>query len=368
MAYSLFRVRRQRILIVSKIQHETRTTKAHNMSNIENITFGIEIETSIPSAVAQTRVSVGAYHNGNPVTVAPMFNGAAWKAERDCSIMSPAGYVPCEFVSPVLKGEAGVTHLIAFVEWLNAIGAKVNDSCGVHIHIGVSSFFSEPVDQARFVKILSRLASRNSVALYAQTGSIKRESGNFCHRASLADRKAITKACRAADLTRIDVGRYQLLNLTNLKNHKRTVEFRCFAGTTNIHKILAHLLSVLLLCKVAAARKSLTAWDPTEQLSGKVALENLLRVRPVFKIVDAAPFTQHAKAILAIAFEMAAKYDLAKAAQIPATLPAISPVTPDAIAAANAVLANPATTATQRQAIRAAFDAIRARRAARNTA
>jgi len=125
---------------------------------------------------------------------------------------------------------------------------------------------------------------------------------------------------------------------------------------------------VLLLCKVAAARKSLTAWDPTEQLSGKVALENLLRVRPVFKIVDAAPFTQHAKAILAIAFEMAAKYDLAKAAQIPATLPAISPVTPDAIAAANAALANPATTATQLQAIRAAFDAIRARRAARNTA
>lgn len=331
------------------------------MSNIENITFGIEIETSIPNVIAMTQVRVGSYHNGNPVTVAPLFNGAAWKAERDCSIQSPAGYAPCEFVSPVLKGEAGVQHLVAFVEWLNAIGARVNDSCGVHIHIGVASFFSEPAAQAKFVKILSRLASRNSVALYAQTGSIKREAGNYCHRATLQDRREITRACRANNVASVNCDRYQLLNLANLRNSKRTVEFRCFAGTTNIHKILAHLLSVLLLCKVAAARKSLTAWDPTEVLTGNEALKNLLKVRPVFKIVSAEPFDTHAAAIIAKAFEMGAKYDAAKAAQSPASS-AIAPVTPDAIAAANAALANPTTTPAQRQTIRSAFDAIRAAR------
>lgn len=119
--------------------------------------------------------------------------------------------------------------------------------------------------------------------------------------------------------------RFQLLNLTSLR--KGTVEFRCFAGTTNSDKILAHLLSVFVLVLVAAGRKSLTNWDASEVLSGTQALHNLIKVRPVFDIVGARAFSDRRKAILAKAFEMAAKYDAAKAPAVEPE-PAPAPVTP----------------------------------------
>mgnify|MGYP000891547192 CR=1 FL=1 len=54
----------------------------------ENITFGVELETYIPTAAG---VAVGDYHCGYPVVCghtpsgerlpAPLFNGVAWKAD-----------------------------------------------------------------------------------------------------------------------------------------------------------------------------------------------------------------------------------------------------------------------------------------------
>jgi Putative amidoligase enzyme len=333
------------------------------MSSIDHITFGVEIETTIP---ATAYISIGGYHNGLPVTealhngrrlVAPQFNGAAWRAERDGSIqVRLPGHTPCEFVSPVLKGQAGVRHLLEFVDFLTAIGAHVNPSCGLHVHVGLSSALSiearispdadagnavapapapiQPSAAAKFVRILSRLVTRNATALYAQTGSISRETGSFCKKADEAVRKQISKACRAKNAVRLDYvvptsDRYQLLNLTNLPT-KRTVEFRCFAGTLNAAKILCHLLSVFLLVKVAANRKSLTNWDPAEQLSGVDALTNLLKSRPTFKIIDAAVFEENRVALLRAGFEMAAKYDQAKAEAAAAA--AARPLSVDALA------------------------------------
>lgn len=301
------------------------------MSNIENIKFGVEIETTIPQA---TNIRIGGHGSGSPVSqarcpspenpeqlhtvLAPTFSGATWRADSDGSInVTQPGTMGCEFVSPILQGEAGVQHLMEFVAWLNRIGAKVNTSCGLHFHIGLTSFVSSIEEQAKFVKILSRIVTRNATALYAQTGTLSRERGPFCKKADGNIRKQITIACRKKNLANMQAGRivgdrYQLLNLTNIAT-RRTVEFRCFAGTVNIHKILCHLLSVMLLCKVAAGRKSLTNWDPSEQLSGTDSLHNLLKSRPTFKIVEAAPFEQNKKALLAAGFEMATKYDQARA-------------------------------------------------------
>ena len=80
---------------------------------------------------------VGAEPHTNLPLNAPTFNGNHWKAERDGSIRVKPGRVACEFVSPILKGGAGVEHLLQFVEWANAIGANVNASCGCHITVGV---------------------------------------------------------------------------------------------------------------------------------------------------------------------------------------------------------------------------------------
>ena len=120
------------------------------------IQWGIELETRLPLSAG---VTVGGYHNGFAVTTgldqrdglplnAPKFKSTAWKAERDGSIRCDARQVPCEFVSPILHGSEGVEHLMEFVEWMNAIGASVNDSCGCHITVGIESIIGSSETKA----------------------------------------------------------------------------------------------------------------------------------------------------------------------------------------------------------------------------
>ena len=82
----------------------------------EAITFGIELETTIPTT---SGIHVGFYHRGDPIIngnragtgealAAPRFKRAAWRAERDGSIRVNPGRKACEFVSPVLSGTEGV--------------------------------------------------------------------------------------------------------------------------------------------------------------------------------------------------------------------------------------------------------------------
>src|SRR6516164_7580401 len=96
--------------------------------DVNDLTFGIEIETAMPRGV----VRVGNYHGGYQVPQLPH----GWRAERDASIHCPQGYEPCEIVSPVLKGEEGVRQVVEVLAWLKGIGAKVNRSTGFHVHVG----------------------------------------------------------------------------------------------------------------------------------------------------------------------------------------------------------------------------------------
>ncbi len=98
--------------------------------NIENLTFGVEIETTIPIAA---RINVGAYHRGAPLAgvardandtpiMIPNCNGRCWKAELDGSIhVNSRGYQACEFVSPILQGEAGILAGLRAIEQRDAL-------------------------------------------------------------------------------------------------------------------------------------------------------------------------------------------------------------------------------------------------------
>lgn len=291
------------------------------MNNIENITFGVEIETTIPHAAY---VTVGAYHNGRPVLTArnqegeskscPIFNGKPWKAERDASIqITKAGHMACEWVSPVLKGEAGVLHLIAFVEFLRDIGATVNPSCGLHIHVGVEGAAAGE-EVTAYLERLVRLVSFNSKALYAQTGTLSRERGAYCAPMGQHTREAVKKARKSKVLRDASAcgSRYQLLNLQPVARIG-TVEFRCFAATLNTNKVLLHLFSALSLCIIARKAKTPSSWD-NKALTGTKALTNFLKVRPMTRVVGSPAMTERFPRMLSKALEMGEKYDLAVAA------------------------------------------------------
>ena len=230
----------------------------------EAITFGVELETTIPAAAG---IVVGPYHGGLPVAegvaaatgervAAPHFNGIRWKAERDGSIRCESGRAACEFVSPVLSGAAGVEALLAFVDWAKAVGATVNSSCGCHITVGVASVIgtSDPQAVGEFARKLAHLAHWHARALYGQTGTGRHlntysrpfEAAVGAHARRMLRRPLPADKDRAAR----SCGR-GMVNFGKLFTHG-VVEFRVFAGTLNQQKLMHHLATVLGLCRRAA--------------------------------------------------------------------------------------------------------------------
>jgi hypothetical protein len=97
--------------------------------NANEMTFGIEIETTAPeSALQNDGLRIGSYHYGIQVPYLP----EGWKAERDGSIRSNHGEHACEIVSPILRGAEGLAQVAEVLRTLEAKGHRVNVSCGVH--------------------------------------------------------------------------------------------------------------------------------------------------------------------------------------------------------------------------------------------
>jgi hypothetical protein len=110
------------------------------------MTFGIEIEcVGVDTHSAKRALEAagiicennGYNHNTRPV----------WKVVTDGSLSSRDG--ACEVVSPVLNGTDGLTEVRTVMSVLRTAGARINESCGMHIHIGV-----DRLDQAHQARII----------------------------------------------------------------------------------------------------------------------------------------------------------------------------------------------------------------------
>lgn len=233
-----------------------------SLEELNNITFGVEIETTIPN---NSSVSVGSYSTGTALpSEAPSFNGASWRAHSDVSIRpSTPSHKGCEFVSPVLKGEAGLKHIVEFMAWLRSVGAKVNRSTGTHVHVGVKSVIGNAsMDEVlNWVVKVGELGKKYSTGIYASTGSTRNLSSTTRYCLPLTDNfktasvEAKKAECKSSGLNMVKSGaggKYSMINFTNVGGGKHTVEFRAYAGTTNTAKMLNHILgsiAVTLLAK-----------------------------------------------------------------------------------------------------------------------
>ena len=188
------------------------------------LTFGIEIETHVPYGA----VRVGGYRQGSRDDRLPR----GWQVKYDCSISAPARRQGAEFVSPVLRGAAGIKSVIDAVQAINDMGGKVNASCGLHVHVG---FDRNDTDTLRR---LINLVANFEGGIYAATGTPNRMHGTWCRSTNeQADADRVIERGRSGD-------RYRLLNLTNLMgagHGSPTVEFRAFSGSLNITKIIGYI-------------------------------------------------------------------------------------------------------------------------------
>lgn len=226
-------------------------------TTVQNLTFGVEIETGVPYSA---NLNIGGYHNGRTLPDFPTIgtvHGSKWKASGDSSI-SVQGHSGCEFVSPILKGADGLRNLTEAVEKIKALGAKVNRTTGVHVHVQF------PSNDLAALRRLIHLVAHWESALYATTGTKTRETGTYC-------RSIKTPTARNANYTNISNvqsvfnDRYRILNVTPLLSGRQpTVEFRCFSGSTNPKKIVAWTMLCLSLVEAALNGTRAKAWDMPE--------------------------------------------------------------------------------------------------------
>lgn len=216
--------RLNRVAIVAAIMEETMTPKAFNKN------FGVEFEAyDVDKWELKNKLNEAGIH-----CEIEGYNHDArdrWKIVRDGSINGNQAF---ELVSPILNGETGMTELMKVCDVLNRCGAKVNKSCGTHVHINAREFSLDHwkriyINYARLEKVIDGFMPES-----------RREDANrYCKgfgNVSSFERK-IRQAQDLDEIKRILLSsRYWKVNPESYDRHK-TCEFRQHAGTTDFVKI-----------------------------------------------------------------------------------------------------------------------------------
>lgn len=249
--------------------------------NPENLTFGFEIECNMPqSLVTDYEIRIGdrlrpVRHRGGAID--------GFGCQSDQSIPARTGYRGGEWIAPVLRGEAGMRRALRFVEWLQRHGADPR-GCGFHVHVGLASILGDdathPEHREEYLRRLTNLVGQYELALYASSGTVARERGEYCRSlrrhedldlTAVELRRALKGAATLerphSSLNPNALARYHVLNLTRVAAdqipvEQKTVEFRVWSGTCHPIKVLAYIQMALALCqKAATERNSACTWS-----------------------------------------------------------------------------------------------------------
>lgn len=148
-----------------------------------------------------------------------------WKMVRDGS----CGY---ELVSPILSGEDGLHQIEVVCGVLKQVGAKVDRSCGLHVHVDARNLAKKDVAKvfigyARYEPLFDALmpeSRRQNLNGYCQ--SIK-SAVNYSHEFASDLQRAYNRLFHT---------RYTKVNLESLIRHG-SIEFRQHSGTIDANKI-----------------------------------------------------------------------------------------------------------------------------------
>jgi hypothetical protein len=196
-----------------------------------NRTFGVEIEffgctrEAVANEITRRGVKceVQGYNHTDSTTT--------WKLVTDSSVTSTGtgNYRGGnEIVSPILEGENGLKQLQIVCESLNACGAKVDKTCGIHVHLDAAD--------------LTVQNWKNIILTYAKYQDtingimpISRRHNNYCETYSDYLVARYMNATTLNELVNITT-RYHVINTEAYLRHS-TIEFRQHSGSTEYDKI-----------------------------------------------------------------------------------------------------------------------------------
>ena len=237
--------------------------------------FGIEIEMTGLTRAAAARIIAGyfdtqATHIGggyDTYTVRDNQN-RQWKLVSDASIRCRNGNnrqasreYSVELVSPICQ-YADIETIQEIVRKLRGGGAKVNDSCGIHVHVDASTHTPKTLRN-----IVNIMASKEDLLYKALQVQVSRE--NYCQK---ADTRFLDELNHKRPTTMRDVenlwyngcgsrhyhyddSRYHALNLHSVFSHG-TIEFRLFNSTLHAGEIKSYIQLCLAISHQALVQKS----------------------------------------------------------------------------------------------------------------
>jgi len=203
--------------------------------------FGIEIEAfGVPKATLVSALRAAGINAGQE-----FYNHdtrSYWKVISDCSIR---GNMPFELVSPVLNGQDGLDQIDKVCEVLDSLDAKVNRSCGLHVHHDVETYKFKADNLSRVLDVYRKMEKTVDSFL---APSRRGNNNSYCKSLINYSNDSIERrGCR-----------YYKVNLQAFQRHG-TVEFRHHQGTVNADKIKNWVLFTALImnrsrkaCKVSS--------------------------------------------------------------------------------------------------------------------
>ena len=237
--------------------------------------FGIEIEmTGITRAMA-AKVLAGHFHTrathvGGVYDVYSIRDDQRrrWKVVGDSSIRAEVrkgsgdeSDYKVEFVSPICRYE-DMESLQEITRKLRAAGAKVNDSCGIHVHVDASAHNVKTLRN-----IVNIMAAKEDLLYKALKVSVAREY--YCQKADLQFLNDLNderpKTMYAFEhiwyrgygdrYDHYDSSRYHGLNLHSVFS-KGTIEFRLFNSTLHAGEVKSYIQLSLAISHQALVQKS----------------------------------------------------------------------------------------------------------------
>lgn len=246
---------------------------------IHNQTFGLELEFGKITRTQAIRVLEEHFGNRSFFDDGPSVyegkyvkdsEGRKWKIVRDSSVnsMNPYESKGSELVTPPLKYE-DIETLQELIRKLRKAGAKVDESCGIHIHVGLAPYTAKSIKnlikfygkyESMFYKAVQVLPNR--IEGYTKQFT-KRHSELFNNANSITTMDDIKKLWYGYNKTHFqhyDNSRYSGLNLHNIWYKgwsSGTVEFRFFNATLHAGEIRSYITLILAISSKALNAKSI---------------------------------------------------------------------------------------------------------------
>lgn len=214
------------------------TTTVRNLQNFnfDTIEFGVEIE-----AFGLKRAEIIRELTAAGIEVRDeSYNHSTrtwWKIVSDSSLTGQDAF---ELVSPVLKGMAGLQNLRTTLLIISGLEAKVNKTCGLHVHINARQF-----DANTWLNLYKNYQMMENLIDSWMAPSRRANHNTYCKSLQGINFEGIST--RTTETTTRDIAmkmnseRYYKVNIQSFWRHG-SVEFRQHAGTTNHKKVVNWIL------------------------------------------------------------------------------------------------------------------------------